>query len=155
MGVALSVFVVNGDVRADTDAFEPDFVFRFTSCLTTAASFGEPDPARKGFGEDNPKGHSTMCRRTATKKVLDCVTFFDEGGKPARYEMRIKTEMSQMITVETDGGADYVIANPVTGRVASTTRILTSNILATKLCYGDFLTGDEFRALTRKQPPKR
>lgn len=98
-----------------------------------------------------PQGHQTYCTRTG-KKALDCITVFaEDGAKPARYEMKITTEMSQMLIIESDSGGDWVVMKPETGRVISTTRLLDIGSFGMKVCHGVFFTGDEFKAMRAKR----
>ena len=140
------MYPAHGD-KGDEDF--PDFAFRFTSCRTLGTRWVGADTSKNGgFGEDTPKGHFTICNRTG-RKALSCLTSFEDGAKSARYEMRITTELPQMLTVETEGGGDFLIASPEHNKAASTTRMITGGLLAMKVCNGDFITGDGLRGLKR------
>jgi hypothetical protein len=138
-------------VAENANRFEPDFFFDFSACRTVAAPLGPPSKKDDGFIMDKPSIHRTACMRVG-KKELECVTLFEgKSAKPAVYKMRITTELTQMIIIESENGGDFLVAKPAEGRVVSTTRIVGESFLATKMCHGVYLTGDELKAMLSKK----
>jgi hypothetical protein len=136
------------EVAVDPDA--PDFAFVFVACRTVGSSLGPPIKVAGGFNETSPTPHTTACSRSG-KKTVDCITVFkDSDARPIRHSLRITLEASQLFIMESEGGGDWLIAKPATGRVISTTRMLSENFAAMKTCHGVYLTGDEFRNMAAK-----
>lgn len=134
--------------------FDPDFHFILLNCRISGATLAEPPTKNDGFSEMKTSGYHTACERTAKKK-LSCITVFEEeNAKPAFYDMTITTEASKLLIVESQNAGDFIVARPDTGRVVATTRMLGEEYVATKLCHGVFLTGDEYKAMEAKQKRK-
>jgi len=131
--------------------FEPDFFFDFSACRTVAVPFSPPSKKDDGFIMDKPSAHRTACMRVG-KKELECITLFEgKSAAPAAYKMRITTELTQMIVIESENAGDFLVVKPAESRVVSTTRIVGETFLATKTCHGIYLTGDELKAMLSKK----
>ena len=150
--VAGILFLGSSPVAAEkADRFDPDFFFDFSACRTVAAPFGPPSKKDDGFTMYKPSTHRTACMRVG-KKELDCITVFeDKSAAPAVYKMRITTELTQLLIIESENGGDFLVAKPAEGRVVSTTRIVGETFLATKTCHGAYLTGDELKEMLSKK----
>ena len=153
--IAIGLTLAALDARADTRPkdFETDFYFKFFACRTVGTSLGIPPGKNDGFVVDAPQPHETFCQRLP-KKRLDCFTVFEEkDSKPVRYELRIVSELTELLIIEGDAGGDFMVAKPQTSRVVSSTRMLGDTYFATKTCHGIYLTGDELRAMKARRAP--
>ncbi len=153
--VSLSLFASDTAQADDDSKFDPDFHFSFRSCRISGSSLTEPSSKNDGFIEMKTGPHHTACERVG-KKRLSCITIFEEeGAKPVVYDMTVTTETSQLLVVESENAADYLVVRPDTGRVVSTTRMVAERYLATKLCHGIYMTGDEFKAFEAQEAKRK
>lgn len=94
------------------------------------------------------------CFRDGKREASCLISFNEKSSPPVTSRMTVDIETTPMTVLTANNAADYVVIRPGMG-VVSTTRLLDEKFLATKTCFGTYVTADEAKLLRAREQRKR
>lgn len=122
-----------------------DFVLYMRDC-NIARPVGETLTTIKG------DRHFLFCQKN--KKTYKCELGFPSGEKGVKGSEIIyddNLDLSSLLYLNSNKGADVVFVNKAKSSATSATRLIDENGLSSKLCSGSYLTADEYDIIMKQK----
>lgn len=127
-------------------AGQPDFYLIHQSCK----AIGARTDAGGGVSDTMPGASSTWGCEYKGKRKVSCNIVFtgtNRGEKPKRIDLAIDADAANTVVLTYNKSAEWVWINRTSGIVVTITRAVEPTFVVTKVCQGEYLTGDEWRIL--------
>ena len=122
---------------------DPDFYLVMDSCKTmVGALFLNKEGVKVTDGDT----YIMSCERHS--KNIKCTTTFKGVRESENNIIRnymIKIDYPKLLIITDENHADYIATNPSAGGAVVITRVVTENIIGSKICQGMYMTSTEMK----------